>query len=39
LDVKFEELEKETKKFLNKRMKYINVEEQDHAVRKSRRTN
>jgi len=31
LDVKYEELEKETKRFLSKRMKYINVEEKDYV--------
>ena len=37
LDVKFEELEKETKRFLTKRMKYIGVEEKAYADRKAMR--
>ena len=37
MDVKFEELEKETKRFLTKRMKYISVEEKAHADRKANR--
>jgi len=39
LDYKFEELEKETKRFLNKRMKYISVEEKEYATRKTMRLN
>ena len=37
LDINFEELEKETKIFLNRRMKYINVEEKEFESRKTMR--